>query len=280
MYPQIHIGTGYISSYNVALLTAVLCGWAAYVLGDARLWEASTPLARVKKLLGLSLAFWLLGVLCLQATVYFHFIFDNISDKVWDKLSMMDIVFAHPLKTIKVLYGLIFAFPLGIFLISLVDRSERFYDLLNKKTFIIFLVLGFARVGCFLNGCCYGICSDTFGVRFPMNSVAAWEHLRRGLTRGFVAPPSLPVIPTQAISAVFLFALAFFALRASLKNKSHVFFHYVFYYAIFRFFIEFLRADIDRAYYGPLSASQWISLFIFLLYGLWRRFGRKTSSTV
>ncbi|MBI9075426.1 MAG: prolipoprotein diacylglyceryl transferase [Desulfatibacillum sp.] len=277
MYPQIPIGNGFVQSYNVALMVAALCGWIAYVMGDDRLWSANTPPARLKTFFTLSCAYFFLALLCIQGTVWFHFIFDNISVATWKRLTVWDILFANPLSTIKVLYGVIFLFPLGVFLISLVDRSLRFYDLLNRKTFIIFLVLGFARIGCFLNGCCYGICSKTFGVRFPMDSVAAWEHLKRGLTNGFIAPPSLPVIPTQAISAVFLFGLAFFALRAPSKGQKHVFAHYVFYYAIFRFLIEFLRADIDRAYYGPLSASQWISLFIFLAYGAWRVIQKRSS---
>ena len=279
MFPRIPFGDTYIATYNLALLGGILCGWIAYVLEDKRLWKASTPGNKIKVFFVSTLGFFVVVLFCIQGAAYFHFIFDNIPKRTWNRLSLTDIVFCNPLTTIKVLYGVIFFFPPGMFLASLLDRSAGFYDLLNRKAFIVFMVVGFARVGCFLNGCCYGICSETFGVRFPMNSVAAWEHLRRGLTKGFVAPPSLPVIPTQAISAVFLFGLSFFALRASIKNKPHVFAHYVFYYAVFRFLIEFLRADIDRAYYGPFSASQWISLFIFLVYGLWRRLSKPISTS-
>ena len=280
MFPKLPVGTGYISSYNLMLLSGIFFGWLAYAAEENRLWSASNPGERLRVFATSTIAYLIVVAFCIHGAMYFHFVFDNIPQSRWDKITFWRIVFPDPLHSTKVLYGVFFFFPMGIALVSLASRKVRFYDLLNRKAFIVFLVVGFARVGCFLNGCCYGIRSETFGVRFPMGSAVSWEHYRRGFTKGFLVPPSLPVIPTQAISAVFLFGLFAFALRATVKKKPGIFMHYVFYYAIFRFLIEFLRDDLDRAYYGPLSASQWISLFVFVTYGLWRRFFPKSSSSV
>ncbi len=279
MFPRIPIGNGFIMAYNVALLGGIVLGWIAYLLEEDQLWKEQDVGTRFFRFATTSLAYLVIVICCIQGATYFHFLFDNIPQAVQNKLTLRDMLFANPLKTTKVLYGVIFFFPVGVFLVTIIDLKGKFWDLLNRKAFIVLLVVGCARVGCFLNGCCYGICSDTFGVSFPMNSAAAWEHLQRGLTTGFIAPPSLPVIPTQAISAVVLFTLTILAFRAGRKGKEHIFVNYVFYYAVFRFLIEFVRADVDRAYYGPLSSSQWISLFVFAAYGAWKVYQRRVGNS-
>src|SRR5207245_3798072 len=65
------------------------------------------------------------------------------------------------------------------------------------------MVLGEAmtRLGCFLNGCCYGIpWSSPLAVVFPRESFAYRDQIARGLL-----PPgalhSLPMVPVQLVSA-------------------------------------------------------------------------------
>ncbi|MBQ7223939.1 MAG: prolipoprotein diacylglyceryl transferase [Clostridia bacterium] len=104
------------------------------------------------------------------------------------------------------------------------------------------------RIGCFLAGCCYGVESE-FGIFFP--------------TLGKT------VIPTQLIEAIFLallFALLlFFTLKNNLKGFNLPF--YCIGYAIFRFIIEFFRADPRGAFLGFLSPSQ-VQSIVFLLIGI------------
>ncbi len=275
MFPRFPLGDGSVSTYYVALLGGVIFGWITYMLDEDTLWTANNPMGRLRVFLTTTLSYSIIVVCCTQGAVYFHFLFDNIPESIWRRLTIKDVILANPLDTSKVLYGAIFFFPLGILIISLWNIRDRFIPLLNRKAFILFIVLGFARVGCFCHGCCYGIQSNLFGVRFPMGSVAAWEHRHQGLTHGFMAPPSLPVIPTQAISAVVLFGLAFFAFRKGQKESGPVFMPFVLYYAIFRFVIEFIRDDLERAYFGALSASQWISVAVFVLFALWTTVRRR-----
>lgn len=86
------------------------------------------------------------------------------------------------------------------------------------------------RIGCFLNGCCYG----------------------------------KNMIPVQLYSSLLLLIM-FCALRA-LQERKHkpgeVFFAYLFLYSVKRFFIEFLRADNEPVLFS-LSLFQLISIGIF-----------------
>ncbi len=69
------------------------------------------------------------------------------------------------------------------------------------------LATGFVRVGCFLNGCCFGrITGGPFGIRFP-SGARAWEWQ---LVNGYITPTdawTLPVIPLQLYFAALGFLM-------------------------------------------------------------------------
>ena len=112
---------------------------------------------------------------------------------------------------------------------------------------IPYVALGQAigRIGCFLNGCCYG--TPTYlplGIRLP-------GHILR-------------LHPTQLYSSIFLF-LAFIALKKLYRKKRFngtVFFSYFIIFSFGRFFIDFFRGDLKIVFFG-LKTSQIISIFIF-----------------
>jgi len=112
---------------------------------------------------------------------------------------------------------------------------------------IPFVALGQAigRLGCFLNGCCYGRLSES-GVYFP--------SLRQ--TR----------LPTQLYSS-FLLLLIFVVLRFLQEKKIRpglIFSAYLFLYSTKRFFMEFLRDDSPRVFFG-LTLFQIFCLLTFLI---------------
>jgi len=110
------------------------------------------------------------------------------------------------------------------------------------------LALGqaFGRLGCYLNGCCYGRVDQEHGVIFP----ALEDHL--------------PHLPTQLYEAGFVLLLALFLLwfKAKRTYAGQVFWLYVFLYCLGRFAIEWLRGDAERGTLisSALSPAQWISL--------------------
>jgi len=147
------------------------------------------------------------------------------------------------------------------------------------------LGLFWARMGCFMRGCCYGHRTDSFiGISFPEASLVVEQHTHRGwplLENGW----STPVIPTQLIASftgfvLFLITLALVAKKRKerLENEQakkegkelkplrildgHIFLLFVGCYSIFRFFIEFIRDDGGRGTVGLLSTSQFIAILL------------------
>jgi phosphatidylglycerol---prolipoprotein diacylglyceryl transferase len=127
------------------------------------------------------------------------------------------------------------------------------------------------RIGCFLNGCCYGPPNTPCGVVFP------------GLG------DQVPRLPIQLIESAFNLLLFFglLWLRPRRRFAGQMGWSYVFVYALGRFFLEYLRGDEIRGLYTRfgLSTSQLISLaamltaagFYFYLRG--RAQGASSSST-
>ncbi|HJQ85623.1 MAG TPA: prolipoprotein diacylglyceryl transferase family protein [Candidatus Binatia bacterium] len=73
----------------------------------------------------------------------------------------------------------------------------RIAELADVVAIPIALAMATVRVGCFLQGCCFGpVSSALVAVRFPANSPPWNEHLIEGLI-GVTDPQSLPVHPLQ-----------------------------------------------------------------------------------
>jgi phosphatidylglycerol:prolipoprotein diacylglycerol transferase len=125
------------------------------------------------------------------------------------------------------------------------------------------LAQGLGRVGCFLAGCCWGTPTHlSFGVTF--NSELA--HQLTGV------PLDVRVHPTQLYEAAVVFGVVPFLLwlRQCRTFYGAVILFYVAFYAVVRFFIEYLRDDPRGYYFGMLSTSQIIALAMALLcLGFW-----------
>ena len=146
-----------------------------------------------------------------------------------------------------------------------------------------FLALGEAitRVGCFLNGCCFGTPSSApWAVAFPAHGFAFEAQHSAGLI-GPEAAASLPVHPAQlymTLGLVAVFAVLLRRLRQGSWDGS-VFVSYLFLYGILRFLVEIVRGDSARSVYG-MTVSQAISLGLIAVAGgwLWARRVRKMRS--
>jgi phosphatidylglycerol:prolipoprotein diacylglycerol transferase len=131
----------------------------------------------------------------------------------------------------------------------------------------------FGRLGCFLNGCCFGdLCRLPWGVAFPLNSPPWLQHRHLGLI-GPDALSSLPVHPTQLYSSLDAFVLfvlltAFYPLR---RRDGEVIGVLMLTYPFSRFVIEYLRND-EAVFYAGMTISQTISVALFVgacLYWAW-----------
>jgi phosphatidylglycerol:prolipoprotein diacylglycerol transferase len=130
-------------------------------------------------------------------------------------------------------------------------RANRLPALRVMDHFIPYVALGHAigRIGCFLNGCCYGRPSDAWcAVEFPGHGVS--------------------VLPTQLFEAAGLFIL-FIALRRLqrprvLARPGWLLGLYLCGYGLLRFVIEAFRGD-QVPFLAGLTLQQVISLGLFVL---------------
>jgi phosphatidylglycerol:prolipoprotein diacylglycerol transferase len=134
--------------------------------------------------------------------------------------------------------------------------------------------MAFGRIGCFLNGCCYGDrCTLPWGVQFPMGSVPDMALVLGGFV-GTDQDLALRLHPTQLYSSLDSLLLAIL---------TYIYFDYrprhgavvalaALTYPLTRFAIEGLRGDEMGQFNTPLTISQWISIALFgvgLLYTAW-----------
>ena len=130
-----------------------------------------------------------------------------------------------------------------------------------------YLALGEAitRIGCFLNGCCWGaVCRMPWAVTFPRYSLAYEQQQTDGLIPLDAGTP-LPVHPTQLYMVVGLVA-SFGLMKWTLGRfrPGITMSLYFVTYGIVRFTVEIFRGDSARSVYG-MTVSQTISLVLLIL---------------
>jgi len=114
----------------------------------------------------------------------------------------------------------------------------------------------FGRLGCLLNGCCYGRgCDQLWAVRYPEGHETHWA--------GF---PATPVHPTQVYDS--LLNLGLYLLLAWLYRRKQfdgqVFAVYLLGYAVTRSFVEMFRGDYATDHlHGGLTPAHLVSIGIF-----------------
>ncbi|WP_027722645.1 prolipoprotein diacylglyceryl transferase [Maridesulfovibrio zosterae] len=107
------------------------------------------------------------------------------------------------------------------------------------------------RIGCFSAGCCYGKHTDL-----------PWAVTFRNTDS--VAPLFYPLHPTQiyhSLAGIITFVILLQA-KKYLKNDGKITGLFLVLFSLFRFIIEFFRADY-RGSFGPISTTQFITLVFF-----------------
>jgi phosphatidylglycerol:prolipoprotein diacylglycerol transferase len=181
--------------------------------------------------------------------------------------------YLDPLYGPKTLYGAILFLPLAVLAVSVPWRDLGFGVALDAWTPPVFGMLAVVRLGCFLQGCCYGIPSAAFGISFPPGGPVYYNQVA-ALLIPEGAPTTLPVVPIQLVEAAGLLALCVAAIVKLRAGATGVYVPAIVAYSVFRFGLEFLRADPERNFLGPLSTSQWMAILVVGCYGAWRRTAR------
>lgn len=131
----------------------------------------------------------------------------------------------------------------------LIARRKRMHPLRTADLFAPYLALAqsLGRIGCFLNGCCYGrqVAGNCFGVYFPGDAVAR--------------------IPIQLFYSAGL--LAIFIMLRVLQSKAppgRVIGFYFLMYSALRFLLDGFRGDILPAFAGLLGTHFLALIFFFV----------------
>ena len=147
-----------------------------------------------------------------------------------------------------VFYGGIIGGAVGLMIFS-ISKKISFLDIADVFLSIIPLGQAIGRIGCFLNGCCYGIeYSGIFSVKYPIGG--EWIYV-------------FPTWFTEAIVCLVLFIVLQKIITTKIRGISTG--TYLIGYAVARFLLEFLRGDLIRGIWFGVSTSQIISVMCLII---------------
>lgn len=162
----------------------------------------------------------------------------------------------HPLEIIKIRNGGLAvegAIIFSLVFLVLYSKIKKISTFKVLDEVAIFVPLGQAigRIGCFLNGCCYGKETNFFlGIKFP-----------------FLEKKVHPTQLYYSFSYILLFFLLYKLSKKLKKGEGFIFSIYLIAFAIIRYFIDFLRGDLKKTIW-ELYPTQIIAILIFLFTGI------------
>ncbi|MHB0999730.1 MAG: prolipoprotein diacylglyceryl transferase [Armatimonadota bacterium] len=134
-------------------------------------------------------------------------------------------------------------------------KKINFTEMLDLCTPGLAIGYGITRIGCFLNGCCYGVPTDLpWGVRFDADA------LSHQLT-----PPSHPT-QLYAFGASIVIYMILVAVEKRRKFAGQVFLSYIAAYSVYRFLNEFLRRGVTaEVWFGGMTEAQIVSIIMLVV---------------
>ena len=159
--------------------------------------------------------------------------------------------------------GLVFYGGLvGAFIAVLIYvRAKRlpFLVMLDLIAPAVMVGLAFGRIGCLLNGCCYGkLTKLPWGIVFPSEEALPYFGPQGHPARSIIHPTQV----YESLAALAIFFLASIHFRRSRRPGTTVALVCAL-YAAWRFFVEFLRQD-TAVLRGP-TVSQVVSIIVFVV---------------
>ncbi len=187
-----------------------------------------------------------------------------IGAKLWDMIANYFVAenYVISLKAFIVsgfsFYGGLILGACGVFVASLIIQVD--FNLYAKNLiFLVPLLHGIWKIGCFMGGCCYGIPYNGFGsVTFP---------------EGVKAPAGIELFPIQLFEAGISFIItAIFYARGRKKQWKYPILEYIGCYSVTRFCVEFFRwNDGKRIVSFAQMTSLMCGIAVVLLYCLEER---------
>lgn len=156
------------------------------------------------------------------------------------------------------IYGAVLGAALGIWVYSRFSKTPFGYlaDIIAPG---ILLAQAIGRVGCLLNGCCYGVeCNLSWAIVYS--------------SPDSFAPIGIPVHPTQIYEIIFLLIsfVALLRLRGRFQPDGSLFMVYLGMYSVWRFGIGFLREG--KAFAFDMQQAQVVALVVAAITIYWMAF--------
>jgi len=250
MYPVLFQIAGFqIRTYSLMLLLA-------FVVGIILLWFILKRRTLIDPAVVSDFAFWvIIGVVVGARLAYVLMHWPEFADnpaaifKIWEGGA--------------VYYGG-FILALAAGLIYLRVKKIPVLPLLDAIAPVIALCESIGRIGCFLNGCCFGKPTDVCGVTFPEHSFAS-----------SIFGSGHSIWPTQLFQSgggILLFVILFLLMRLVRLRKGQLFAIFLAGLGAFRFGVNFLRYYEDTL---NLWTNNWIAIGLVIVgVGLAIYFGR------
>lgn len=258
MYPLLRLGNASVSSYQACLALAFVAGTALllHANGNARNPVRMGPLMIVPLYLASLLGAKSMFLLVPENAAPSARVFSLWKGGYWYHGGLAGGIAAY------VLYHAL--------------RRNNIGDALDFVAPFAALGEAIARIGCFLNGCCFGVpVSMVPGIVLPPDSHVWRQQFLAGLIPEDAAA-SLPVQPVQlymALSMTIVYAMLRLVARRQVARGEIALLFFVS-HGFVRFWLEFLRGDTLTVFHG-LALAQWLSMAVgtlamaalFLLYG-------------
>jgi len=142
-------------------------------------------------------------------------------------------------------------------MVYFIARRTEPWPMLDALAPSFFLGVGITRIGCFLNGCCYGLPTDAWcGVQFPYHHHAVW-----------------PTQLFESAAGFLMFGLILF-LDRNRPFKGYTFWLAMMFYSVWRFLIDFIRYYEDSMIIFStgnlnITRNQFLTVCLFIIALLW-----------
>ncbi len=127
------------------------------------------------------------------------------------------------------------------------------------------LGIAITRVGCFLNGCCYGgpaKAGSFLSINYPIQTLSPAGYYQHSIG----AQGLLPTQFFESAGGIIIAVTLYLAGRSKFAFAGLQFYLLVVMYAVLRFFIEMVRY-IETQRIGPFTHNQLICIVLFLVFG-------------
>ena len=228
MHPVVfEIGPLVVSSYGLLLAISFGMGlWLA--LARAKRWKVKTELI---------LDLFLIILVCsIFGSRFFYVTFhlEEFQGHLLDIINPIQSTGELGIAGLSMVGGVLLA--VGIALLFLFLKNLNVWKMADLVSPSFMLGLGITRIGCFLNGCCFGKPTQScLGVVFPYDSAAGYFN------------PDTPIYPSQLFGSGAGFLIFFFLLWVEKYKKfdGFTFWLMLCFFSLQRFIIDFFR------YYEP-----------------------------